>query len=125
MRRQDVDYRPTAVDQPAITIGSDRRDRSLSEDIFIRSYDQQTGYDIEVEVEDRAGQVVFRHRYYIRPCQTEHVSNEFDPGAYEIRVRVDNGEETARRCRIGDTLEGTAVIEVGNGALSLTEGLHH
>lgn len=95
-----------------------------SEAIHIRSYDHQWSYDLDVELVTDEGETAFRERYYLLPGHTESESSIVPQGDYELRVTLDNRHEERLECRIGSTPGHTAVIEVGNGALALTEGLH-
>lgn len=94
-----------------------------SEDIHVRNYDHQWGYDLSVEVVDDDGDVVFEQRYYLQPGRLESELDVVPAGEYEIRATLDNLEQASKPCRIDAAPEHTVVIEVGNGALSLTEGL--
>lgn len=94
-----------------------------SEDIHLRNYDYQWGYDIVVEVVEPTGDAVFEKRYYLQPGRVESELDAIPAGEYEIRAVLDGQERSEITGRIGPGLDGTAVIEVGNGALSLTQGL--
>lgn len=94
-----------------------------SENLLVRNYDHRWGYDLRVEVIDAAGDRVFQTRYYLQAGRVESELDVLPPGSYRIRVTLDNDQRRVRRCRIGSAPEHTAVIEVGNGALSLTEGI--
>jgi hypothetical protein len=110
--------------QQPIQITDNSGPENSSEELFLRNYDHEWSYDIEIEVETPEGTDVIQRRYYLRPGHTESISNVLTDGEYVVRVRMDNSERTSRRCSIDESIEHTAVVEVGNGALSLTEGLH-
>ena len=94
-----------------------------SEDLHVRSYAHEWAYDVAVEVVDDAGNVAFEADYYLQPGDAESEVDELPPGEYEIRATLDNGTRKTATCRIGSDPGRTAVIEVGNGVLSVTEGL--
>ncbi|MDZ7849792.1 MAG: hypothetical protein U5K70_02905 [Halodesulfurarchaeum sp.] len=94
-----------------------------SEELHIRSYDHQWSYDLDVELVGSDGETVFQERYYLLPGNTESEVGIVPSGHYELDVILDNGNEETLACQIGSTLEQTAVIEVGNGALALSEGV--
>ena len=94
-----------------------------SEDLHVRNYDHRWGYDLAVEVVEPDGTTVFEERYYLQPGQVESELGVLEEGEYELRATLDNLQEASRTCRVDAAPEHTAVIEVGNGALSLTEGL--
>jgi hypothetical protein len=109
---------PTGPEAP-----DERNGAVRSEDLHVRSYAHDAGYDLEIEVVDDDGSVAFRDRYYLQPGAAKSEVNVVPDGEYEVRAVLDGDSETARRCRIGSDLAETAVVEVGNGILSLTEGL--
>lgn len=100
-----------------------QRQVARSEALHIRSYDHQRSYDLDVELMTADGETVFRERYYLLPGHTESEASIVPRGDYELRVTLDNKNEETLECQIDSTPEHTAVIEVGNGALALTEGL--
>ena len=100
-------------------------ERSRSEELHIRSYDHQWSYDLDVELVDDEGETLFRERYYMLPDSTESEGSIVPSGQYELHAILDNGERETFPCRIDSNPEHTAVIEVGNGALALSEGIQN
>jgi hypothetical protein len=94
-----------------------------SEDLHVRSYAHEWAYDVAVEVLTPDGDVAFEADYYLQPGDADSEVDELPPGEYEVRATLDNDKEATARCRIGPEPGRTAVIEVGNGLVSLTEGL--
>ena len=94
-----------------------------SEDLHVRSYAHETGYDLEIELADDDGSVAFHDRYYLQPGATKSEVDIVPDGEYEVRAVLDGDRKMVSRCRIGSGLAETAVVEVGNGVLSLTAGL--
>ena len=125
MQRARDDGRLRTGDRPvAVTQRRPRpRDRVRTEDIHIRSYDHRWSYDLDVEVRTGSGDRVFEERYCVAPGQTTGELDTLPSGEYEITVTVDNDRYERVQCRIGASPDHTAVIEVGNGVLSVTEGL--
>lgn len=97
--------------------------RATTEDIHVRNYDVKWGYDVVVEITDGDGECVFEERYYLLPGQAKSEFGIVDPGDYDITVELDNHRTEATRCSIGTAPEHTALIEVGNGTVTLNEGL--
>lgn len=95
-----------------------------SEDIHIRNYDHQWGYDLDIVVTTPDGEPVVSKRYYLQPGQNVSECDLLQSGEYELHVTLDNSREETLQCRISSAPDHTAVIEVGNGGLGLTEGLH-
>lgn len=123
-RARDGDLRRTG--DPPVTADQRRprpRDGVRTEDIHVRSYDHRWSYDLDVEVRTRDGIQVFRERYYVAPGQSTSELNALPSGEHEITVTVDDDRCERVQCRIGDSPDHTVVIEVGNGVLSVSEGL--
>jgi hypothetical protein len=45
------------------------------------------------------------------------------PGEYDVEVELDGLRRWAGRCRVDDGPEHTVLVEVGNGLVSITEGI--
>jgi hypothetical protein len=107
--------------QESERIGDSIADRT--EDILIRNYDHRTGYDLQLTVTTHSDTTTFQKQYYLPP---RAVVSECDPLSSvdcEITAVLDDVQEASGHCRIDSSPDHTAVIEVGNGILSLTEGL--
>lgn len=123
--REHADARDrTATRSPGRDVRPARRDVVGSEDLLVRNYDHRWGYDLAIEAVDPSGEVVFERSYYLQPGQVKSEMGVLDEGEYEIRAVLDNLQEATLSCRVDPEAEHTAVVEVGNGALSLTEGLY-
>ena len=94
-----------------------------TEDVYVRSYAHMQAYDIELEIVTLDDEVIFKAEYSLPPGDVKSELDALAPGKYEVRVTLDNERRETVQCRIGSTPERTAVIEVGNGVLSLTQGL--
>lgn len=94
-----------------------------SEEIFIRNFDVDQAYDLTIEVHDSEG-LAFANRYYLTPGKTASELDRLPPGEYELRVELDGRRQQTTTCTIDETPTGTALVEVGNGTLSVTEGLY-
>lgn len=121
MRRQRSTDRPTAAGPPA---GSPGRTTPTTEDVLLRNHDFQWGYDVELVAERVADGTAFRKRYYLQPGATRRELGVLEPGEYAVRVRLDGDREGSGRCRIGDDPDATVLVELGNGAVSVHEGLY-
>jgi hypothetical protein len=100
------------------------RGKPRSEDVRIRSYDRRRSYDLDVEVVAAAGRgrSLLHRRYVVEPGATMCEVDLLPAGEYEVHVTLDNAHHDVLRCRIDDRPAHTAVIEVGNGVVSLTDG---
>jgi len=95
-----------------------------TEDVYLRNYDPFCEYDLTVAVTDRDGQPVFRRRYYFQPGEVKSERDLLEPGTYEVTVELDNRRRETATCRVGPDPERTVHVELGNGTVSLTEGLY-
>jgi hypothetical protein len=94
-----------------------------SEDLHVRSYAHEWAHDVTVEVLTPDGDVAFEADYYLLPGDAESEVDALPAGEYEVRATLDNDARETATCRIGPEPDRTAVVEFGNGVLSLTEGL--
>lgn len=118
---------PESRDVESTTDSSERETPSAverrTEEIHIRNFDFSRTYDLTVEVYDADG-LVFASRYYLTPGKTVSERGRLPPGEYEIRVELDGRRERRLHCEIDDTPDKTALVEIGNGTVSVTEGLY-
>ena len=94
-----------------------------SEALHVRSYAHERAHSLAVEAVTPDGEVAFETDYYLQPGDAESEVDALPAGEYEIRATLDGDKRETATCRIGAAPSRTAVIEVGNGVLSLTEGL--
>jgi hypothetical protein len=124
------DMRPSGESTPPVPVqNSDydqhtgRSTRARSEEIVIRNYDHQRAYDVNVEIITMDEDRIFQERYYLLPGHVESEVNVVPSGEYFVRVTLDNTQEEVRDCYLNESPAHTALIEVGNGLISLTEGI--
>lgn len=108
----------TAID-PAIT-----PTEHVSADLFVRNYDVEHTYRIRVLVDSLEGSESHESVHTLRPGQAVGEFEVVDPGQYRVRVELDGQRRGFERCRIGASPSETALIEVGNGVVSVDEGLY-
>jgi hypothetical protein len=95
-----------------------------TENVFCRNYDPYRRYHLRLAVADPDGEQRFAERYSFRPGQVESVSGVLEAGTYEVTVGLGSRQTKTRSVRVGPAPEHTIHVEVGNGVLSLTEGLY-
>ena len=120
-------YRPGMFDADAGSTGTDGVDAPAArvgiEDLLVRNHDFQWGYDLEVTVTVEDGRTVHDERYYLQPGETKSEFDALDPGAYEVRVVLDNRRTTTAHVEVDDSTDGV-LVELGNGAVSVHDGLY-
>jgi hypothetical protein len=104
--------------------GQSTRTSVDTEDVHLRNYDPFSEYDLTMTVTDESGDLVFRQRYYFQPGEVESERDLLEPGTYEVTVELDNRRRETATCRVGPDPERTVHVELGNGTVSVTEGLY-
>lgn len=94
-----------------------------SEEIHVRNFDVERTYDLTVTVQDADG-IVFANRYHLKPGTTVSELDRLAAGEYVVQVKLDGQQQAVTECTIDETPKNTALIEVGNGIVSVTEGLY-
>jgi len=107
-----------AFDEPSTTISA-----AYSEDLHVRNYDVERSYRVTVAVSDDDG-VAFEETYWLRPGAFLSEIDVIDPGEYEVTVEIDSGRSVSRTCQIDADHDHSALIELGNGIVSITQGLY-
>lgn len=59
----------------------------------------------------------------VKPLETVTVRPDITPDTYRVTVNSDGERAASERCLIGSPGGDAALIEVGNGVISLTDGL--
>jgi hypothetical protein len=121
---QQNEHRSERTEQRAVeTEAKTSTPATRSEEIYVRNFDISRTYHLTVEVRDSKG-LVFGNRYRLTPGKTVSELGQLPPGEYEIHVELDGRRRQTVRCEVDGTLDKTALIEVGNGTVSVTEGLY-
>ncbi len=113
-----------------LTGSAERTDRQAArasvdtEDVYLRNYDPFSEYDVMVTVTDGNGESAFRRRYYFQPGEVKSERGLLEPGTYEVTVELDGRRRDTATCRVGPSPDRTVHVELGNGTVSLTEGLY-
>lgn len=112
----------------------DGRASARSEDLHVRNYDVHASHTVEVTIyaastatdrtSARSSQVAFAARYHLRPGQAESECDVLPSGTYVVEVRCDGVRREREHCTISETPAETATIEIGNGAVSVTETVY-
>lgn len=94
------------------------------EDIHIRNYDFRQGYDLEIAVVTESGEVALEDRYYLAPGDYRSLDDVIGPGRYRVTVQLDGKKSAATRCDVDDGPKGGILVELGNGQVSVTDGIY-
>lgn len=108
------------VPKPSLT---DPKAERQSGKLVLRSHDHQRYYDIEVTITDQSGTQVYQDRFALFPEETESISDPIPSGTVTITATSKTAQQRTLETRLDSSPDQTAVVEVGNGILSLTAGL--
>lgn len=106
--------------KPSLT---DIDERTESGKLVLRNYDHQRSYEIEVTISDQQGTQLFHDRFVLLPGETESISDKISSGTYSITAHSNAAQVRSLETQLDDSLEHTAMIEAGNGIISLTAGI--
>jgi hypothetical protein len=93
-----------------------------TEDVHIRNYDGREAHSLHVRMVGDNG-VVFEERYRLAPGGAESELGVVPAGEYDVEVELDGLRRRAGRCAVGEGPEHTVLVEMGNGTVSVTEGV--
>lgn len=88
----------------------------------VRNYDHRDGHSVNVSLEGLDDDTRLTERSYLAPGQSTRVSAAIESGRYRLRVRVDGVERRRADIELDESLDGTAIVELGNGVVSVTRG---
>jgi len=94
-----------------------------TEDIHPRNYDAHRTYTPTLVVTASDGEEVLRRRYRLPPGQCRSESDILPRGPCVVRVRLDDGPDAHATCRVDDGPGATALVELGNGVVTVSVGL--
>lgn len=116
--------RSRSVDEPAPeSTGTEPQLDVDIEPVRVRNYDHRAGHSVHVTLEGLDVDTRFTDRSYLAAGQSTRVSGAVEPGQYQLRVRVDGVERRRDDLELDGTLASVAVVELGNGAVSVTRGV--
>lgn len=95
------------------------------EDLHLRNYDRRSGYDVELEFLAPNEEPVAERRYYLQPSHIGSSVNVVPESTSLVRGTLDNSRQRTSQCRVRGGASSTVIVEVGNGVLTLSEGLEH
>lgn len=90
--------------------------------LTVRNYDHVDAHSVHVTVSDAAGRTVLTERCYLAPGQTRGLTGPVTPGEHRIEVRVDGVRRTRHEEELDAARAPAAVIELGDGVVSVTPG---
>ena len=96
---------------------------SRSEDLHVRNLDASRSYELMIIVRT-VEEPVITTRYQLSPGKRVSEFEQLPPGTYTVVAELRNKRRSTARCEIDDSPSGGALVEVGNGAVAVTDGLY-
>lgn len=93
------------------------------EAVVVRNYDSSVEHHVTVRLLDRNDELVVSRTKPVPPQSVVSLSAELDRGVYRVHVRVDDERLTTAECVVGSGPTETALVELGNGVVSVVDGI--
>jgi len=93
------------------------------ESLILRNYDGDETHEIMVRFRDADDELAFERTYELGPDEVVSTRTRLPRGVYGVTVRRDDAACATVECLIGSGPDETAVVETGNGVLSVVEGV--
>jgi hypothetical protein len=89
--------------------------------LVLRNYDGSGTHDLTVRLVDASEDVAFERAFTLAPLETISVGTRLRRAVYRVEARLDGDRHASADCLVGSGPTETAVIETGNGLLSVVE----
>jgi hypothetical protein len=116
----DMQVSQAALDEH--TLEPPERSPFGAESISIRNYDTAVGHEPTVTVTDGSGTVFFDRPVPVDPLKTVSIQTQLNRGVYDVTVTAEDATSISAKCLLGDAPGECAVIELGNGTATVTDG---
>ncbi len=90
--------------------------------VRVRNYDHRQRHAVTVAVDSPDGDRLLSDRFSLPPGESGRSRAALPAGEYDLHVLVDGVERARTTCRLSRSPSDTAVVELGNGAVSVTSG---
>ncbi|ERG91532.1 MAG: hypothetical protein J07HQW1_01566 [Haloquadratum walsbyi J07HQW1] len=105
------------------TTSSTQRQQNDEQTLVIRNYDASEIHTIHVQVHDTGGKCVLERTLQVNPSRAVTMNMCCDAATYTITAQIETGSVDMTECRIGTSMDKTALIETGNGSVRVADGL--
>lgn len=122
-RPRMVRLSPSGLLRTSATTDATTRWRLESEDLHVRNHDPETAHDVRLTIR-RDGERCHRAEYRLLPDQSGSSVNLLQPGEYAVTAAVDDAEPETATVRVSDDPDRTIVVEIINGSVRISEGIH-
>jgi hypothetical protein len=100
-----------------------RTDAVRDDALVIRNYDGRRAHEVTVRFRDAASEVALERRYTLSPGDVVSVAARVQRGVYRVEARMEDTAFVGSECLVGAGPDETALVEVGNGLISVSEGV--
>ena len=91
--------------------------------VVLRNYDGEDAHELSVEFYDDEGTIVFDRTFALDPLDMVVVRPQIKADTYRVTIECDGGRTASEDCLISSQVGEAALIEIGNGVVSVTDGL--
>jgi hypothetical protein len=119
IRRSAYETEPTAppTESTASRVVDDER-------LVLRNYDSDDGHQVAVRFVDGQDTPAFDRTVSVAPGETVSVDTGLDRAVYRVEARLENGATAGAECLVGRDPSECAMVETGNGRVSVVEGVY-
>lgn len=116
------DEHATLIDTATQTRSRTASDHGTSRPgLVVWNHEPRTAVDIAVRFHDD-GAVVFHRTLTVPPAEVVPVRPQLERGEYRVEVQTDDLATASSTCHIGEGVLERALVEIGNGTISVVEG---
>ncbi|WP_247006166.1 hypothetical protein [Halorientalis litorea] len=104
---------PSTAEQPAVS----------DESVVVRNYDSADAHEVTVRLLDADDEVVFSQTNVVPPQAVVSIFEPLDRGVYCVEAQLTDAELDSAECLVGSGPDETALVELGNGIVSVVDGI--
>ncbi|SDF22656.1 hypothetical protein [Halorientalis regularis] len=94
------------------------------ETLVLRNYDSETTHEVTVEFHNADDEIAFQRTCTLTPQAVTSIRTRLPRAVYRVDVRIDGADSASADCLVGSAPSETALVEVGNGLVSVAEGVY-
>ena len=94
------------------------------ESLVLRNYDSDDGHQVAIRFIDGHDNLAFDRTVSVAPRETVSIDTGLDRAVYRVEARIENGATTGAECLVGRAPSECAMVETGNGRVSVVEGVY-
>jgi hypothetical protein len=116
-------HKTTRRDEWTTSLSKDADTRLVSNEcLTLRNYDDDRAHEIQIRFIHHNGDVVLARTVSVPPRETVSIHPRVERAMYRVTARLENGETATADCLLGSDPSECAMVETGNGLLSVVDG---